>query len=195
MTNHPYYDFFRYYFDNMIDCMSLHYPFTAEQVIRDIRHLKMGTAYYSAYNSDTDTIWQATIGLSFNKSMEWTDEVKALWDMPLLPYNKCPYAEERPLPLDVNEGLQVLDMLMFRQNYTLWPEEENYHMHSEVPSYLLHPITYPQLSYDELLSLCKRDMREVVLNPSIWQNTMCKILTSEVVEGLIQMKRDGYYIN
>lgn len=53
--------------------LSLHYPFTEQQIYDLGEYLHWGSAHYSVYLNDTDSIYSPAYGLCYNPNIQWTD--------------------------------------------------------------------------------------------------------------------------
>lgn len=206
MNSNPFYDFFASNLDFAIRYISLHYPFTTEQVKKYMPHLIMGEAYYPIYIQDTEQICKPSIGLSFNQNLEWTDELRAMWKVgiwqPFIGYydgldighvELSDYQNpdlNKMIPLDIHQLIHTLDSLAWEQAFSLYGADEDFpDNYSPTPDEVLNPIEYPKLTPAVLESMFKRNRTEVLINASIWLNTFKDVMTIELIEALIVKAR------
>lgn len=208
MSSSLYQSFFTRNLDFAIRYVSLHYPFTAEQVKKYIPHLIMGEAFYPIYIQDTEQIFKPSVGLSFNKNLEWTDELRALWQVgfwePFMGYydgldighvELSDYRNpelNKMIPLDIHRFVDTLDTLAWQQAYSWYRGDADFlDTYCPTPTEVLNPIEYPMLTPAELERLFERNRNEVLINSSIWNNTLKEFITIDFIGKLIELKKEN----
>ena len=187
--------------DLAVRLLSVYYPFTQAELDEYWGILYQGDAHYSVYLSDTEAIYQPSLGLSFNRSLPWTDALKSRWTCGFFdPFNgyvvgvpggHCEFDErdERRgmLPLSLLEEIESLNDCA-TESWMAWRDPDDY----EGPTLLeLSDFTniYLQLQPDEFEDLVTLRSRIVIMNRSIWHNTVVPALDRKVVYSLLQKRR------
>lgn len=202
MQELTYKDFFLQRLDFAIEYISLHYPFTEAQVIEYMPYLIKGSAFYSHYVPELGAITAPTIGLSFNHNIQWTLALKRLWmvgyrtDVPDYETESGGYYEPATgqtivwgtatpdtlfdiLPLDTYKELVDNNYL-----HAVYYDREYYDTDEAA-----EPIEYGKLTVNELIDHHNRFSLNVLMDESIWNNTLKDVLTADMVELLIHTKK------
>ncbi len=180
-----------------IELMSLYWPFTEEQVLQYWEVLKHGSGHYTVYLDDTETIYKAEIGLSFNHNLHWTPVLRSRWDCGLWdPFNgyyvglgaPCELDDSHRLPamlpLSVADELDLMNICIVRRYHALYGfDADTFHPPTLDRDLFLRD--YPPLKDDQLYDLIKHNKDIVVLNPSIWLKTLSPVFKDGLARDVI----------
>jgi hypothetical protein len=199
MTGKPYNDFFLQHLDFAIEYISLHYPFTEDQVLENMPYLNKGDAFYSEYERDICSTVCPEIGLCFNQNIQWTLALKRLWKVGyeiVLP-DCCsgnggyyfPAIDQNVVWGDVSPEIlfDIIPLYVYKELWDRHSLNAEYYQgwDSGVSDELLEDVVYSKLSLQELYDLFQRDRTIVLFNDSIWQYTIKDVLTFELVEQVL----------
>lgn len=186
-------DFLLQNLDFAIEYISLHYPFTEEQAIKHWDYLIKGDAFYPYTINDRSTFWgdiiEPQIGLSFNKNLAWTNQLRERWQNDNQHQTKN---LNQLIPLDLDRMLRTVDGLEFQQflieydNLRDWDDFKSFNSTWE-DEYM---VAYPILAKNELAMLYERSSASLLINPSIWENSLRDFFTHDMIEFLIQTKKE-----
>jgi ATP-dependent DNA helicase PIF1 len=187
-----------------IKLISLYYSLSSKEIEEYWDVLQHGDAHYSVFFSDTDTVHIPKLGLCFNKNLDWTYELKSKWQVgfnnPFIGYtegkgglsvefDKKDELREM-LPLDHIKEIDILNGCLIEHwsaviaPYQDWENEKDF----EVPfQYDLNKFKndIPQLGFEEFKNLYEKDKLLIIWNESIWKNTLKEILTSEIINQIL----------
>lgn len=211
MTNLTYRDFCLHYLDYMIEYLSVNYPFSPRQIKENWDVLVKGDAFYPVYIRDAETICMPKFGLSFNRNVVWTDELRSQWKVGKWdPYHgilkglggvltkELGEVEDanidilQMIPLDIQKVISMDDALIWERAYNLYDTAEELSMVEGWPAYLMEMEEYPLMTVDELQAVYHKNKVEVLVNPSIWESTMKPLLTEALVDELLSLYKAGY---
>ena len=167
--------------------LSIHYPFSYQFLINNWHYLKLGDAHYSVFMSDIDTLYRPKLGLVFNKNIRWNSKLRAkfdygLWNPFLGVYEGTDHGqtehdeidfEDIMIPLDLKREFETLDHCIFFEMAYLWQELDDMPvLYSE--QNLFEEI--PFLNFEEFKDKFKDSSLKVLVNGSIWENTLKHII-------------------
>ena len=148
--------------------------------------------------------------MCFNKNIEWTEELKLKWDVgfdnPFIGYTEG--MGSFPVEFDEKDQLNSLLPLNifteaeeFNSSYIKywsrviaptqdWENEKDF---EEPFQYDLDKFknNIPRLGFEEFRKLYESDKRLITWNESIWKNTFKEILTTEIVNGILNREKYG----
>jgi len=184
--------------------LSLHYPFSEQQVRRYGEYLSWGEAHYSVFMNDTDTIHTPQYGLCFNGNLHWTDTLKQSWRLGIwnpfhgcfegmggLPVKHDEMAQNEPLydliPLDIHKELSIrMACISERANSAGQASAQK-----EVPAFLdeevLRNRIYDTLNEADFIALYQRKKEVVLYSDSIWESTLSRVITENFMHEIMQV--------
>jgi len=173
--------------DLAVRLLSVYYPFTQAELDEYWDVLEHGDAHYSVYLSDTEAIYQPSLGLSFNRSLPWTDALRSRWTCGFFdPFNGDVVGAPDGLPLSLLEEIEYLNNCAV-ESWMAWSDSDD----CDGPKLLElsdFTNTYSRLQPDEFEDLVTLRSRIVVMNRSIWHNTVVPALDKEIVYSLLQKR-------
>ena len=198
MKDTPFYDFFLQHIDFAIEYISLHYPFTAAQVMENLPYLIKGSAFYSEFIPETGSMMRPTIGLSFNQNIPWALELKRQWKIgwqiasPDCNSEYGGYYDPENGSTIVWGGIapeKLFDIIpldaykeLVDQKYVL---NDYYNGQGVALNEVIEDKVYTKLTLMELIELYYYDSKMVLYNDSIWENTFKEVLTWDIIKRVI----------
>ena len=171
--------------------LSLYYPFTSEQVIAFGKYLVWGDAFYAEYRSEDVTALIPSVGLSFNKNVLWEPGLKKLWTAGK--WNDATEEFELQndasnelysiIPLDLQKGFEIEEGCYMQS--AIDTGEYNEYRNGIIDKEHLGGVLYPRLTDKGFLKLYRRKKTVILYNDTIWQNTLCKVITEPFMQVLI----------
>jgi len=215
ITSHPkahvmqeltYLNFFLDNLDFTIEYISLHYPFTEEQVMKHMPHLIKGNAFYSQYENDICSIVSPVIGLCFNQNIPWTEALKRKWfigyQLQLTGLDcgstiQAYYDEEQQITIVLSGSApdiypdNLFDIIPLQVHKELWDRQALSEQHGQgwdsgINREVLEEIVYDKLSPLELDILFHKSREIALYNDSIWDNTLKYELTLNLFDTIIR---------
>lgn len=137
--------------------------------------------------SDIDTLYRPKLGLVFNNNIRWNSKLRAkfdygLWNPFLGVYEGTDHGqtehdeidfEDIMIPLDLKREFETLDHCIFFEMAYLWQELDDMPvLYSE--QNLFEEI--PFLNFEEFKDKFKDSSLKVLVNGSIWENTLKHII-------------------
>lgn len=182
-------DFFSRHQDFALQYLSLHYPFTDQQVEKYFNLLSDGSAYYTHFIDREARIVQSKLDIKFNPTIQWTPGLLQKIQMgitdPASGQLKGLHDDTRP-PLLLNEELkawnQSLWALAYSQDYV---SESTRDINFGLPPQILDPKGYGKLSVEEIVGMYPKKKLELLTNKSIWLKTIKPLLRQEFVVQLL----------
>lgn len=183
--------------------LSIHYPFTAAQIDKYWNVLVLGSAHYSVFLRDTDQTFSPELGLCFNNNIRWTDELRSRWvigfDIPFFGVEgagiPCEYDEMESrshiIPLSLIRELDARNAIELSEWRSLGgPDyDEDGPNLIDISLFTKH---YARLDDQELEDLLIENSGIVLLNPTIWANTIMPELSTEIVNALLDKQLSNY---
>lgn len=185
--------------------LSLHYPFTEQQIYDLGEYLHWGSAHYSVYLNDTGSIYSPGYGLCYNPNIQWTDDLKRMWSIGFwnpfvgyyegLPDGAIEYDEMAGrvkdvslfslIPLDLHSDLNDRETLCYQAASSTgdrsWLEPDFKGFYGEE----VENKPYGKLTDAEFIELYNKNPLIILYNTSIWNNTLCELFTADFMHLLI----------
>ena len=178
--------------------LSLHYPFSEQQVNEYQPYLCRGEAHYSLFIPDTDTIHIPQYGLCWNKNIHWTDALKKQWPLGFWnPFMGCfegmgstpiqhgemtkNEALHALIPLDIHKELRTREACNYEWRNATGEQDFVGFLDEEV----LQNSEYDRLDGAAFTALYQRKKAVILYSDSIWQHTLSGIITDEFVRLLM----------
>lgn len=172
--------------------ISANYPFQYDVVINNWNNLTQGSGHYSTLISEIDSVYTSKFGLSYNKRIRWNSKLRARYeygfDNPYmgyvdgLGYDPVEFEEkdfqDEIIPLDFEKEISVRNWLIFQTAKTLEDTlnlDNHKFFENEAP-----------LSFDQISKLWATDRLKLLINESIWDKTMSKIIDDTFCEIVIE---------
>ena len=200
-----YLQFFLLHLDFAKIYLSTHYPFQYNYLIDNWSFLQSGTAHYSVFISDTDTIYTSQFGLVYNKNIKWNSKLRAKFeygfDNPFIGYVEGTGKE--PVEFDEKDYLDIIIPLNKTKEIELRNDASISHWSSCVAPYQDHedmdnfqcPTTlnteeiFKEFNYLNLTSFKaifnRKSKLTCLLNESIWKNTLQYIIDESFCDKII----------
>lgn len=202
----PFFQFMLQHLEFFVTYLSVHYPFTVDEIQRYWDVLSPGTAYYPVYLPDTGSNYISSLGLCFNQNIRWTDKLRSRWQMGFSdPFNGYLFGiGTKPVEYDDGEKFRSLLPLNLDQH---WRDREQARMYSilDVEAYFNSPAvaehdeldakvgqSFSRMSFDKFRELHNRIGKFLVYNRSIWYNTLCYEIEEQDIFRLLRLRR--YYL-
>ncbi|MBM3453967.1 MAG: 3'-5' exonuclease [Bacteroidetes bacterium] len=186
--------------------ISLYYPFTKYELEKHWEDIIKGEAFYTCEFYDIDTVYQPKLGLCFNENIEWYDDLKKNWSIGLVNmFNgtidgtglnftidiDTKYDLSRIIPLDLTHEINsrnhhILDFWI--RNY-FDPED----LENEPPIIIVEELmnkNFQILTISKLISLYEEHNWILILNKSIWKNTLSKFFTKDRISYYLSFEKD-----
>lgn len=199
------------------ELVSLHYPFSKEELIKYWDNLIYGDAYYSTSLGDTDTTYQPSFGLCWNKNIDWDSWLSGKWvyfdpnddinqnkEFPSdklhigfwNPFTGIMEGGAKSVPLDLGKEIKNTLHNTDKEEYFPYSGEGAFYygtIYEKKHSRFLVKVkkTYDELSIPAVERMLKKDRMVILLNRSIWENTLQKYFTKEVLEELFMPESDS----
>lgn len=187
--------------------LSTHYPFHYYFLIDHWELIKKGSAHYTVFLGDTDSIFFSDIGLSFNKNIKWNSKLRAKFDYgfidPFVGYiigtGGFPVEhEERDfldqiIPLDIGLELEHRNEAIVKHWMSVLqsPDEDaNGGQGPDVDDINELNEEYQYLSFQEFKKLVQSDRFKVIVNESVWRNTLSNIIDKSFCELVYEKNRN-----
>lgn len=189
--------------------ISLHYPFTEQEVLQCQQYLRRGNAHYSAFMSDTDAVYSPEIGLCFNKNIQWTDTLRrswhevGIWNPFVGAYDGLEDGKQAEwdevnqsatahnmIPLDVHEELHKRERCYFDSAHAtgelndLFKDET---FTGFLDREVLNNNSYGRLTDTSFVELYHRNKLVILYNDSVWQNTLQYLLTKDFMQQAVSL--------
>ena len=175
--------------------ISLHYPFSEQQVSEYQLYLNHGEAHYSVFIPDTDTVHIPQYGLCWNKNIPWTNALKKQWSLgfwnafsgclegmsstPIqhgeTPANEVLYAL---IPLDIHKELSIREASNYEWSNNTGEQDFAGFLDDEVRQNSVYDV----LDGAGFTALYHRKKAVILYNDSIWQHTLSSIITDEFMQ-------------
>ncbi|MCB9294473.1 MAG: ATP-binding domain-containing protein [Lewinellaceae bacterium] len=198
--------------------LSLHYAFSKEELIKYWDNLVYGDAFYSVSLVDTESTYKPSFGLCWNKNIVWdswlTDkwvfydpnsDVKyneelyenklqiGFWD----PFEGVMRGDAKSVPLDLEREINDIVHNEFDQeHYPYFEEEQVLNDHwikyeKRIDEFIAKvDKVYETIELEKIEYLLREDKAILLINKSIWANTLSEYFTPEIVEKLF-MEQDS----
>ena len=185
--------------------ISMYYPFTYQEIIDRWEYIIHGDAHYSVLNFDFDEIVVSPIwGLSFNNNIRWNSKLRARYEYGFIDeFKECIVGTHRGdvelnerdylddiLPLDVvreadlrNEFMQVKSY----QSAPCIPEIINIYDVDLIKK------NYCYMTFEECKKILFSTPYVLLLNKSIWENTLSKIIDLEFCDKVLGCPKPHHY--
>lgn len=190
--------------DFLIKLLSIHYPFSAEQIESYWDLIFKGDAHYSVYISDTGSVHRPKIGLCFNPNIQWTDKLKYKWEWGFDNHfngyiegagrGPVEFSEYDNLidliPLSILAELEILDNCSIQSWISqhsigdfIDGGEFNAPEQLDVESYAT---IYQILTNDEFINLFHTKKSIILYNASIWNNSLKNLFSESYVNNFFK---------
>ena len=201
-----YLQFFLHHLDFAKLYLSIHYPFNYNFLVNNWSYLKSGTAHYSVFLSDTDTIYTSEFGLVYNKNIRWNSKLRAKFeygfDNPFIGYVEG--TGDAPVEFDEKDYLDNIIPLDKIKEIELRNDASISHWSSCVAPYLVFedidnfegPTTlnaeeifenFGYLNFKGFKDIVnKKSKLTCLLNDSIWENTLQYIIDDSFCDKIIE---------
>ena len=185
--------------------ISMYYPFTYQEIIDRWEYIIHGDAHYSALNFDFDEIVESPVwGLSFNNNIRWNSKLRARYEYGLIDeFKECIVGTHKGdidlnereylddiLPLDIVREADIRNGLMLVKSYQLRTVEFEPNLMYDID--LLKKI-YPFMDFEEFKKILFSTPYVILLNKSIWDNTLSKIIDLEFCDKVLGCPKPHYY--
>jgi hypothetical protein len=198
------------------ELVSLHYPSSKEELIKYWDNLTYGDAYYSTSWGDTDTTYQPSFGLCWNRNIDWDSWLSGKWvyfdpndninqnkkfpnDKLYIgfwnPFTGIMEGGAKSVPLDLEKELENTLHNTDKVEYFPYSGEGAFYywtIYQKKHKRFLDKVkkTHDELSIPTVERMLKKDSMVILLNRSIWENTLKKYFTKEVLEELFMPESD-----
>lgn len=184
--------------------LSTNYNFEYNFINEYWEYLDLGDAHYTAFISDTDGIYSPKFGLSFNKNIRWNSKLRAKYDYGLLnPFDgeyigtknyHTPISEidfmDIMIPLSLHEEIERREDAR-SQFYYCYPEMEDFNQECEHMQFMNNIFEeYQFLDFNEFEKIFNESNLKVLVNESIWKNTLKYILDQDFVYSFFNSIKD-----
>jgi hypothetical protein len=181
--------------------VSIHFPFTESEINEYWDVLVPGVGHFPVYLSDTDWCYSSSIGLCSNQNIRWTESLREKWSIGFndpfngyliglgihpVEYDDMEKFRQTFLPMNLSE----LEHWAFRaagDNYSSsgqieeFLEKELDNPHEDV----LHK-HYNRLNFEDFFKLYQYNKSAVLLNRSIWYNTLYQEIQGDDIFKLLK---------
>lgn len=186
--------FFQSHREFALKYISLFYPFTHSEIVENWDAIVKGDAHYSAYLADMVQIISPDFGLCFNQNIRWNSKLRSRWEYGFINHfeglvdgtGKGPVEIDEREYLDAIIPLSVICELEVRNDCsvkhwvsTMAPYCDFESDECEGPAQInleLYNKVYTHLTYEEFKEIYKTNENIVLLNKSIWNNTLQDII-------------------
>lgn len=178
--------------------ISVHFPFDYYFLLDNWNYLQEGLAHYCVFLSDTDWIYPGKFGLTYNKNMRWNSKLKAKFDYgffnPYMGYiegiGKEPVdIDEKDfldiiIPLDKKTAIEYQNDVVFSHwssliaPYIDFENSENFESPKIIETEKIFA-EFKYIKFTEFKKIYDEERLTVLLNDSIWENTL-KFIIDEV---------------
>jgi hypothetical protein len=198
-----YLEFFLKNLDFAKTYISIHYPLTYQFIIDNWNFLEPGIAHYCVYISDIDGVYPSTFGLCYNKNIRWNSKLKSRYDYGFsnpymgyidgtgigpVEYEEALYLDDI-IPLNVSEEIKSRNIAYISYWYSaIMPYLSKEDRYNSEPDLINADKIFEELSYLNFTEFKKKyedDELLVLLNESIWDNTLSYIIDDNFCEIII----------
>lgn len=173
--------------------LSMHFPFDYDFIKDYWDYLDLGDAYYTVYINDVEQIFYSKFGLSYNKNIRWNSKLKARYDYGLLNPFLGEYVGTENYSTDVSE-IDYMDIMLplspvkeidRRNNEIMLAKENDYYDENDLFQ------EYINISPKELHEIFNHTPLKILINESIWENTLQYILDKYFCYSFFKMIKNN----
>ncbi|MCH7410189.1 hypothetical protein MM239_12345 [Belliella sp. DSM 111904] len=194
--------------DLAIQYISIHYPFDYSYLIENWELLEHGSAHYSVFISDIESVFYSSFGLSYNKNIRWNSKLRAKYNYGFrnLYIGRVEGTGFDPVEYDEQDYLDIIIPLDFEKeiqirNYTsflYWSEvttrnlkSKDFLQFSESDRVSDECFTkkYDCLQFSEFKEIFENNRFTFLVNDSIWENTLKNIIDIDFCNTLLEVKK------
>jgi hypothetical protein len=198
-----YLDFFKKHLDFAKKYISLHYPLTYQFVTENWTYLEPGTAHYCVFIRDVDMAYPSTFGICFNKNIRWNCKLKSRYDYGFsnpyegyvdgtgigpVDYDEAVYLDEITPLNKVKEIDSRNDAIISHWASVIMPSLSKQERKNSEPDTIDIKEIFKDLlykSFTEFKEIFEVNRLKVLLNESIWDNTLSYIIDENFCDEII----------
>ena len=188
----------------LIQLLSLYYPFSEDEVAHYWDILEKGTAHYTVYLADTESYYSPVLGLCFNSHITWNENLRSKWECgfnnPFRGYvigcgPPCEYGDAEKLnsmlPLSLDEERRgfvgkISDNIVRCHSAEDPPDPGAYERCDNFSK------VYSCMDSNTFALLFESDKDLILMNSSIWENTIMPKLSKPFVKEFLEKKLAEY---
>lgn len=181
-----------------LQVLSVYYPLFEKDIDKYWDILVKGEAYYTDYSDHIGSYYSPEIGLCYNSAVIWSRELQDKWELGFFdPYlgEEIGIGKSDKLPLSLSDEISCyLEMVNKESVHDFKPEdseytedtrwmEDHYELNKSIEEELRK--NFKRLRELEYAALQEENKKAILLNSSIWKNTIAPELSMEMVKNFL----------